>query len=66
MKDPIRTAMVIFAGATLGAILYIAIGRPFSGSEQVSANMGMVNVLVPVFTGLSGALVRDWLGVGHD
>ncbi len=62
MRQPIRTAMIVFAGATLGAILYVAVGRPFSGYEKVSANMGMVNVLVPVFTGLSGALVRDWLG----
>lgn len=62
MKHPIRNAMIIFAGATLGTILYVAVGRPFSGSEQVSVNTGMVNVLAPVFTGLSGALVRDWLG----
>ena len=62
MKQPIRAATILFAGATLGAILYVAVGRPFSGYQHVSANMEMVNALVPVFTGLSGALVRDWLG----
>jgi hypothetical protein len=62
MKNPTHTAMLGFAGATLAATLYLCIGQPLSGEMAQSANSAMADKLIPVFTFILGAVIKDWLG----
>ena len=70
MNNPIRIALVLAFGATLMAIIYLAVGQPFSGTEQISANYGSLNLLIPLCTTFFGALARDLFGddegKGHE